>query len=261
MSGVGLAVYRVGGSPPKAVFLHGLLGQGRNWFTIAKGLQPAGSLLVDLPYHGRSGRQGPITYPALAAQVAEMLRLGGAAQHPVTLVGHSMGGKVAMQTALAHPELVARLCVVDMAPAVADPSGFRPYLDTMLGIDLEHLPSRAEADQALLEVAPDPAVRGFLLQNLRRSGQDWYWAADLAGLRQALPAIGDWQPPDTAPFTGPVLWVAGAQSGYIRPEHLPAMRALFPRVRLVTVKSAGHWVHADQPEVMTDLLRQLLEAS
>ena len=253
-----LAVYRVGPDPAEIVFLHGLLGQGRNWFTIAKGLAPTSGLLVDLPHHGRSGRSRPITYPDLAEEVADLLTDSGTVHRPVTLVGHSMGGKVAMSIALAYPGLVGRLVVVDIAPAQVDPAGFGPYLDAMLAIDLDRLEDRQQAEQQLMAAAPDPTVRGFLLQNLRRSQQGWFWSANLTGQRAALDQIGGWQTPTGPAYDGPVLWLAGQQSTYVRREQLPQMRALFPRVRLVTVKNAGHWVHADQPQVTIDLLRRFL---
>lgn len=249
-------VTRQGPAPASYAFLHGLLGQGRNWAGIARALEPQGSLLIDLPAHGRSGTPPELTYPALADDVAAALReaTGGQA---VTLVGHSMGGKVAMQLALRHPDLVARLCVVDISPVAGDVRDFRGYVDALLAMDLQEIRTRRDADAALAGAAPDPTVRGFLLQNLQREGDGWRWAADLAALRDAMATIGGWPGSASAVFDKPVLWVAGARSPYVRPEHGEIMRAMFPRARLVTVKDAAHWVHADQPDVMAGLLRQL----
>jgi pimeloyl-ACP methyl ester carboxylesterase len=254
-----LAVTRVGEGPVSYLFLHGLLGQGKNWSTIAKLLLPAGSLLVDLPDHGRSPWAEDGSYESMADAVADLLR-ELAEPAPVTLVGHSMGGKVAMLVALGHPELVGRLAVVDISPAETDATEFVRYLDAMLAMDLSQVSTRADADARLLEAAPDPVVRGFLLQGLQRTDTGWSWLPNLAGLRRGIARIGGW-PAASGTYDGPVLWVGGDRSDYVTRDQLPAMRALFPRVRLVVVKGAGHWVHADQPAVVAETLRQWVSAT
>ena len=144
---------RVGDDGPRVVFLHGLFGQGKNFTTIAKGLAPDfSSLLVDLPNHGRSGWTDRIRYAELADIVAAHLRTGFAAQGPIHLVGHSMGGKVAMALALRHPDLVDRLVVVDISPVdSADMSEFEHLLGSLATLDLATLTSRGEADRQLTE--------------------------------------------------------------------------------------------------------------
>ena len=134
------------------------------------------------------------------------------------------------------------------------------YTDAMLGLDLDQLRDRREIEEALTGAAPDPRVRGFLMQSLRRrhDTNGYEWRPNLELLGSSLDVIGDW--PSTAnlaPFEGPVLWIAGAESDYVKPDHMAAMRELFPKVRLVTVKNAGHWVHADRPEVVVELLQYL----
>jgi len=254
-----LAMTRVGEGPVSYVFLHGLLGQGKNWSTIAKLLLPASSLLVDLPDHGRSPWTEDTSYESMAEAVADML--GEVPEPaPVTLVGHSMGGKVAMLVALGHPELVGRLVVVDISPAETDATEFLRYLDAMLAIDPSQVATRADADARLRTAAPDPVVRGFLLQGLQRTDTGWSWLPNLEGLRRGIARIGGW-PAASGTYEGPVLWVGGERSGYVTRDQLPTMRALFPRVRLVVVKGAGHWVHADQPTVVSELLRQWVAAT
>jgi pimeloyl-ACP methyl ester carboxylesterase len=248
------------------VFCHGLFGQGRNWTQFAKALsteEPVHRvLLVDMPNHGRSEWTESVDYTDAADRVAEVL----AGEGPVALVGHSMGGKIAMLVALRHPELVERLCVVDVAPVAYAPSDdFARYIDAMLAIDLGALSSRQEAEAALVDAVPDPTVRGFLLQNLRRDGDDWRWQPNLALLREQLARIGDWPaaelegPNGVAPYDGPVLWVAGGDSRYVADEHVAAMDRLFPRNRRVTVKNAGHWVHSEQPAVFGEILRRFID--
>ncbi|MFP5283362.1 MAG: alpha/beta fold hydrolase [Actinomycetes bacterium] len=250
----------LGVAGPRLTLLHGLFGQGKNWTTVAKELSSDFQVtLVDLPDHGRSPWTTAVSYPDMAAAVATLL----AEQEPGTVVGHSMGGKVAMVLALFHPELVARLCVVDIAPvSYAGLSSFATYVTGMRRLDLKHLGNRAEADAALAPAVPDGAVRSFLLQNLRREGPaGWRWQMNLDLLGDHLDELADWPRVDAAPYEGPVLWVAGSRSDYIRPDHGAVMRALFPRAQLVTVKGAGHWVHAEQPKVFVSALRRFGAAS
>jgi pimeloyl-ACP methyl ester carboxylesterase len=186
-----------------------------------------------------------------------------AADDPVTLVGHSLGGKVAMVLALRHPELVERLCVVDVAPVgYQSASEFGGYIRAMRGLDLGSMSQRSDADAALEEAVPNPTVRSFLLQNLRRDGDGWRWQANLDVLGQDLDAVSGWPEErlgDVASYPGPVLWMGGEKSDYVREEYAEAMDRWFPRNRRVTVKGAGHWVHSEQPEVFLQVLRSFID--
>lgn len=250
-----LHTLEVTGGAARLVFLHGLFGQGKNFLQISKAVADlASSTLVDLPNHGRSPWTESIDYPAMAADVAALLRtLDG----PVALVGHSMGGKVAMRTALDHPELVERLMVVDISPRNGLGSNFDDFFAAMQGLDLAHLGSRREADELLSPGIPNPVVRGFLMQNLRHEHGQWRWQMNLDLLERSMGAISDW-PTTEQTYEGPTVWVAGEKSNYIQPEFAPAMRALFPRTQKVVVKGAGHWVHSEQPERFTAVLRAFL---
>jgi pimeloyl-ACP methyl ester carboxylesterase len=245
------------------VFLHGLFGQGKNWTTIANGLSDAARVtLVDLPNHGQSRWTDHFSYPEMAHQVAELLRAqGGDDQWAV--IGHSMGGKVAMTLALIKSELVERLCVVDVSPVPSrEIHEFQTFIRGMQSIDLENLPGRKQADAQLATYVSDPAIRSFLLQNLRRdhssAAMGWRWQMNLTMLRDHLSELGGWPDLSAQPFKAPVLWLAGARSGYIRREYMETMRALFPRVHLVKIKGAGHWVHSEQPAVFLAIIRRFL---
>lgn len=252
----------VGVSGETVVFLHGLFGQGKNFTQIAKGAQPDfQSLLVDLPNHGASDWTQGFDYVEQADVVAEHLRRTVAAEAPVNLVGHSMGGKVAMLLALRHPELIGRLAVVDISPVAHQSMGeFEHLLDSLLDLPLKEISSRREADERLREPIPEDMVRGFLLQSLVRSDEGFRWRPNLKLLRQSLPAIADFPEFDRAQFEQPVLWVAGAKSDYVQDEYAATMREFFPRTTLTTVKGAGHWVHAEQPQVFTEVLKRFLRA-
>ena len=153
------------------------------------------------------------------------------------------------------------MCVVGVSPVTYDHHGeFRRCLDAMIDLDRDALVSRADADTALAEAVPSGTVRSFLLQNLRRDGDGWSWQPNLEVLRRDLGALGAWEAPD-ATYEGPVLWVAGADSHYVTDDYAPAMERLFPRVRRVTIKGAGHWVHSEQPAVFTEVLRRFVDAA
>jgi esterase len=254
----------LGESGSRVVFCHGLFGQGRNFTAIGKALaaphdgQSHRVTLVDMPDHGQSPWSEHFDYLAAADQVAELL----SADDPVALVGHSMGGKIAMLVALRHPELVERLAVVDVAPVPYDhATEFDGYITAMRAIDLGTLGRRSEAEDALREAVPDPTVRGFLLQSLRRDGDHWRWSLNLEVLGRDLDAITAWPEEalaGTPAYDGPVLWIGGADSAYVHPDYAAAMDRWFPHNRRVTIKGAGHWVHSEQPEVFIEVLRRFV---
>ena len=265
----------IGDTGPRVVFVHGLFGQGRNWTTIARRLAEEGRrvTLLDLPNHGHSPWTDRVDYLDMARLVAAELESLG---EPVTLVGHSMGGKVAMQLALRHPELLRALVVVDVSPSeypgtggrTDDPdeeaSPFAAYIAAMKAIDLGSLAGREEADAALRTAVPSDTVRSFLLQSLVRdgvgAGGGWRWRLNLDVLGEDLAKLrGFPEPPAGARFDAPVLWIAGANSHYVLDQDRPRMTQLFPLVRLVRVKNAGHWVHSEQPEVFLSTVRQFLQ--
>ena len=268
-----LATRTIGESGPRVVFVHGLFGQGKNWTTIAKGITGAHRVtLVDLPNHGHSPWTDRVEYLDMAQLLAtELEHLG----EPVTLVGHSMGGKVAMQLALRRPELLRAMVVVDIAPVeyplqggrTDDPdeeaSPFAAFIAGMRAMDLDRLTTREDADAALKAAVPSRTVRSFLLQSLVREGSGgdgWRWRLNLELLERDLGELrGFPDPPPGATFDGPVLWIAGAHSTYVLDADRPRMDALFPATRLVRVKSAGHWVHSEQPGVFLETIRRFLE--
>ena len=249
----------LGEAGPPVVFCHGLFGQGRNWTQIGKAIASEHRVtLVDMPNHGQSAWTERLDYVEMADAVA------GIIDEPAALVGHSMGGKAAMLAALRHPEKVERLVVVDVSPVqYRSADEFRGFIDAMLAIDLTQLGSRGDADAALAEAVPNPGIRGFLLQSLRREatpdgGSAWRWLPNLEVLRRDLDVLRGF-PETDAVYQGPVLWIGGADSGYVGDEFRDAMEARFPNVRRVTVKGAGHWVHSEQPAVVTGLLERFLD--
>lgn len=244
------------GEGPGVLILHGLFGQARNWAAVAKGLADDYRLVsVDLPNHGRSSWTGDVSYPSVAAGVAGFMtghELEGAA-----VVGHSMGGKVAMALALTRPDLVGGLVVVDIAP-VPYAHGIRRHMEAMQALPLDKVTSRESADRMLAGGVDDPAVRALLLSNLAREEDGYVWRINLDGLHDGADVIHGFPDMGGARYEGRTLFVAGETSDFIGEEHKEPIGSLFPNARHAVVKGAGHWVHADKPEETIDLLRTFL---
>jgi esterase len=239
-----LHAIEAGHGEPPLVLLHGLFGSARNFGLVqrefARGRR---TVALDLRNHGASPHDATMRYADMAADVMQTLdRLSAL---PAILLGHSMGGKVAMQAALAHPESVARLMVADIAP-VSYPPHYRDMANAMLALPIASGMTRAEADAALTPSVPDAAMRAFLLQNLQ-PGASPAWRIGLGEIVAAFAEIEGWDAAGNARYGGPTLFVAGATSRYIQPEHRPLIRSWFPSARFVTLKNAGHWLHADNP--------------
>ena len=243
------------GSRPPVVLLHGLFGAAGNFAAIQRRLGTTRRVIAfDLRNHGDSPHDPAMSYLAMAEDVLDSLEILGAT--PAALVGHSMGGKVAMGAALLRPDRVSRLLVADIAPVRYDPA-FRTIADAMLALPLGPGLTRAEADAALAPAVPDPAVRGFLLQNLRL-GPMPAWRIGLQEIAAGLPGIEGWDAPPGGQYPGPVLMLRGERSDYVRPEHRPAVRALFPAAQFMTLKGAGHWLHADAPDAFVEIVQAFL---
>lgn len=228
------------GSP--VLLLHGLFGAARNWGGIQKRLAQRHRVIApDLRNHGESPH-APGGYAEMAADICELIAARGL-RAPAVL-GHSMGGKVAMALALRHGGMVGRLIVADIAP-VKYPPAMRTYLAAMRAIPLKEGLTRKEADAALEPTIPEPGIRAFLLQSLDFSASPPAWKLGLAELGESMPAIEDFT--ETGRYEGPTLVLAGAQSRYIRPDNHELFRRLFPQARFAVVEKAGHWLHADNP--------------
>jgi pimeloyl-ACP methyl ester carboxylesterase len=243
------------GAGAPVVLLHGLFGRAENLGVVQRRLAATHRVLaLDLRNHGQSPHAPGMRYADMAADVLETLHAAGAL--PCAWVSHSMGGKVAMTAALTAPEAVSRLVVADIAPTRAPPR-FAAIVAAMQALPLHPGLTRAEADGALAQVVDTQAMRAFLLQNLRFGGAP-SWRVGLAEIAAGLADIEDFEGADATPYQGRTLVIAGARSNYIQPEDRPVFRALFPAVKFVTLKDAGHWLHADNPAGFIAILQAFL---
>jgi esterase len=242
---------------PTLVIAHGLYGSGRNWGVIARRLADRREVVaVDMRNHGDSPRFATHSYPEMAADLAEVIETLG--PQPVDLLGHSMGGKASMHLALTRPDLIRRLVVADIAPVPYTHDQTR-NARAMASLDLTRITTRAEADAALAEKIDDPALRAFFLQSLDLRQHPPRWKLNLAVLEAEMAKIVGW-PGTVGSFDHPALFLTGANSSYVQPEHRETIRTLFPKARFARIPGAGHWLHAEKPREFEETVRVFLDA-
>jgi pimeloyl-ACP methyl ester carboxylesterase len=251
------------------VVLHGLLGSAGNWRTMAPKLSTRRRLIsVDLRNHGTSPHANDMRFAALAADIVALLDARGVKK--AVLLGHSLGGKVALACALLHPERVAGVIAVDMAPVryqmgEAGWRGVAGIVDALHSTPLQRFRSRAEVDKYLQPLIPDFTTRAFVLQNAvvtsepaaegGSAKQSVSWRCNVPLLHAALPSMAEFSlAPEASsaqslpPFAGPALFVGGGSSPYLRAEaHAATIKSMFPQAELTWIPQAGHWVHVEKP--------------
>ncbi len=230
------------------IILHGLFGTLDNWQTIARQLSKEYLVyLVDQRNHGRSPHTEDFNYSLLAEDLKNFMESEGMSQ--ATIIGHSMGGKTAMQFAVSYPEMVTSLIVVDIAPKTYK-GGHQEIFDALLAIELEKIENRKMADEQLMKKIPDIGVRQFLLKNLTRNKEGGYrWKMNLPAIYKNYQHILDNILLDEA-YTGSSLFIRGERSGYIKEADKLLIRSTFPKAQVITIPNAGHWVHAEAPKVL-----------
>jgi len=243
---------------PALVMLHGLYGSGNNWRGIARSLEPTRRVLrPDLRNHGQSPHDADMDYRALAGDVVALLDASGIEQADV--MGHSMGGKVAMALALTHPQRLRRLMVVDIAPMAYDHEHEHGGLiRAMQAIDLAAAGSREAVDAQLARTVTHPMIRQFLLTNLQRRGEHWVWRIPLATLADQLPVIQGWPGGLGRLSDRPARFVHGGASDYVDTAGRAAIAQHFPAADVVSYPGVGHWLHAEAPQRFTDELTDFL---
>ncbi len=237
-----------GAGKPPLVILHGFLGSSRNWQTAGRDLAEKFQVFaLDLRNHGSSPHADEMTYAAMMSDVLAWLDGQGLAR--VVLMGHSMGGKVAMLLACRHPERVERLIVVDIAPKDYHWPERRTEFDALNGLDLTHLASRAEAERLLEPSVTDWAMRKFHLTNLERTEEGgWRWQINLPVLTANLGALENDSLAPADRFAGPTQFIIGGKSRYVKAEDAGSILRHFPAAKIETIADSGHNPHMETRE-------------
>lgn len=238
---------------PPLVIVHGLYGSARNWGVIAKRMSDRSEVIaVDQRNHGDSDWADSHSYEDMAADLAEVIEhIGG----PVDLLGHSMGGKAAMVLALTRPDLVNQLIIADIAPVTYGHSQLQ-YIHAMRGVDLSKVAKRSDAVDQLALTVPETSLQSFFTQSLDVANKRWKLNLDV--LEQDMPQIMAF-PDITGTFEGRTLFLSGAASDYVLPDHRSKIRNLFPQARFAKIKDTGHWLHAEKPREFEASLRAFLD--
>jgi esterase len=248
--------FRTYGQGPPLVILHGLFGSLNNWHSHATFLgQDFRVFAVDQRNHGGSPHAPVMSYAAMAEDLLEFIQRHQIA--PAMLIGHSMGGRTAMQFAVTHPQHVKKLLVVDMHPQ-ADPPSHTHILDAMHSVDFTHVRSREDVDGILASSVPDIAERQLLLTNLKRASDGTFrWKIHLDSIRTGY---GELIGAVTAKgrYTGPTLFLTGGRSSLVKTTDRPGILAMFPRAEFIEIPQAGHWVQVDAPEDFRRIVREFL---
>ncbi|MFT6286358.1 MAG: esterase [Halieaceae bacterium] len=244
------------GQGSDVLLLHGLFGMGSNLGSLARALQDEYRVhTIDLPNHGRSQWLLEAGITALANAIAQWMDECGVSS--AALVGHSLGGKVAMQLALSQPARVNALVVADIAP-VDYPSRHNEVFAALLAVAGAGCRSRAEAGKLMASYLQDEGTIQFLLMSLRKDENGTYnWRFNLAGLEDNYAAVRE-APAANGCYDQRVLFVKGADSDYILPEHEQPIRALFPQSQVRVMADCGHWLHAQQPRLFNSIVKGFL---
>lgn len=234
------------------VLLHGLFGQSDNWFGVAPKLAEKFQVFIpDLRNHGHSPHHPEMNYPLMAADVEKFF--AGRKIESARVIGHSMGGKVAMQFALNFSPRVKKLVVVDMAPR-AYKRIHEPIFAALLALDLDSFQTRLQIEEALAPEIPSLNLRRFLLKNLGRNDHGkFFWKMNVRGVADNYLRLGEVLAAEK-PFTHPTLFIRGGLSEYVGPGDEVQIRKLFPTAEIATIAAASHWVHADAPEEFVRLV-------
>lgn len=252
--------YNISGNGELVVVLHGLFGSSRNWQTMAKQLATDFQVMtVDLRNHGNSQHAPEMNYPEMADDVHQLI-----AEHtsePVTLVGHSMGGKVAMYQSLISPHTVSKLLVLDIAP-IEYYHRYGKLFNAMQNLPLDTIKNRNEAEALFSREIDDPLLYRFLLQNLARSESGFYWKINLPVLQENIETINHF--PDIeagTTFDQPSLFLGGARSEFITPDSHAKIFSLFPNARIDLIENAGHMLHVEESGTVLEKIREFISTT
>jgi esterase len=248
--------YRTEGEGRPMIILHGLFGSSDNWITLAKRFGKYRKVfLLDQRNHGLSPHDDTFTYEAMVNDLRIFFM-----QHDIIkpdILGHSMGGKVAMFFAVKYPDLIHKLMVIDIGPKFY-PIHHDVILEGLKAIDIENISTRKEADEELAEYVEDGWVRQFLLKNLKRNHEGFTWKMNLGVIYDQIANVGKGLNPDDE-FRHKTLFVRGSLSHYILNDDLKMIKKHFPNSELVTIDGASHWLHVEKPDELSICIEDFLQ--
>ncbi len=241
---------------PAVVLIHGLLGSLENLNSVAKALANQFDVIsIDLPNHGSSPHCDEVSYQQMASDIGQLMDNLDIEKY--TLLGHSMGGKVAMQLAIDSPERIDKLIVVDVAP-VAYSAKHQDIFTALAAIKLDQLTNRKAAELALQPLIPEIGIRQFLLKSLVKQDEKFVWRFNLHGLINNYGNISQGIKGNGS-FLGQTLFIKGGNSDYLSSEHRDTILSYFPNSKARIISDAGHWVHAEKPELFNRLVNDFLQ--
>jgi esterase len=249
--------FKVYGQGEPLIIMHGMFGMLDNWQLIAKKLAEHYMVfLIDLRNHGRSPHSDDFGYRIMSEDLLKFMNDNWI--HHAHIIGHSMGGKVAMRFALENRDMVDKLVVVDIAPKTYE-GNHETIIETLNSLDLSKIESRTDAESYFRKHIAEESTIQFLLKNLSREKDGSYrWKMNLPVIIAKYHEILSHEPTNEI-FDGPTLFIRGELSNYIIPSEFEAFKYNFPNAKLVTVPKAGHWVHAENPEVFVEELMNFLK--
>jgi pimeloyl-ACP methyl ester carboxylesterase len=252
-----LALRKIGNGKPLFI-LHGLFGSSDNWQTLAKKFAENFTVyLVDLRNHGRSPHSVEFNYEVMSEDIKELVRDEGL--NKIMILGHSLGGKVAMQFAVTYPDKVEKMIVVDIGPKKY-PVTNQFVVDALDRFDPGTLPSRKEAEALLSLYIKEEGTKQFLLKNLYwDDNQRLQWRFYFDSIKQNIKGVSEATPVPAQPLNTPVLFLKGEHSDYIFNADTKLMKEIFPNSRLEIIPNTGHWVHADNPEAFFNAVDKFLK--
>ena len=251
--------FREFGQGQPAIILHGLFGQSDNWVTVGRRIADQFHVYIpDQRNHGQSPHTAIHSFPAMADDLEEFIEENHI-KTPV-LIGHSMGGKVAMTYALENPEKVKKLVIIDISPRkYPERITHTEVISHMMSIDLERITTRGEVEKILESMITDSRVRMFIMKNLYyKIHGKLAWRLNLEAINQSMDLLFDGIRSENQ-YKGPTLFVRGGNSDYVPDEDIPLIKSMFPEAVIETIPGASHWVHADAPEELCYHLSGFLE--